>query len=57
MVATLTAGREDCPPALDLDGHGNPTSPAHHSRVPDPAAGRALEDFGAVTRAIDALDC
>jgi pimeloyl-ACP methyl ester carboxylesterase len=69
MVATLWAGREDCPLALNLDGHGNPTSPAHYLGLPDAAAGhRAVqaalarmaegldEDFRAVMRAIDALD-
>jgi pimeloyl-ACP methyl ester carboxylesterase len=69
MVATLWAGVEDCPLALNLDGHGNPTSPAHYAGLPDPAAGhRAVraalaelavgldEDFRAVMRAIDALD-
>ncbi|MEU8637379.1 alpha/beta hydrolase [Amycolatopsis sp. NPDC048633] len=69
MVATLWSGIADCPLAINLDGHGNPTSPAHYAGLADPLAGHVAvrtaldtmaagldEDFRGVLRAIDALD-
>ncbi|NUW45881.1 alpha/beta fold hydrolase [Nonomuraea rhodomycinica] len=72
MVAALWAGEHpECPLAVNLDGHGNPTRPGQFSGLDDAMAARAcremtafLEEMGRglpesflqVMREIDALD-
>ncbi|NUW37619.1 alpha/beta hydrolase [Nonomuraea sp. SMC257] len=72
MVATLWAGEHpECPLAVNLDGHGNPTRPGQFSGLDDVTAARACremtaflermgrglpESFLQVMREIDALD-
>lgn len=46
MVATLWAGRHpECPLAVNLDGHGNPTRPGHFFGLDEASAARACREM------------